>query len=74
MYTLYLILCLVPLVLALFVFIFKSTKSSDDSINLPPGSMGWPIVGETIEFLFGKPENFVFKRMNKYSPHIFKTN
>ncbi|KAF2310717.1 hypothetical protein GH714_016564 [Hevea brasiliensis] len=35
--------------------------------------MGWPIMGETIEFLFGKPENFVFKRMKKYSPDIFKT-
>ena len=27
-----------------------------------------------LEFLFGKPENFVFDRMDKYSPEIFKTN
>ncbi|KAL5577841.1 hypothetical protein UlMin_019540 [Ulmus minor] len=74
METLYLLLLsLCSLFLALTVFIFKG-KSSDEAKKLPPGSMGWPIIGETIEFLFGKPENFVFKRMNKYSPDIFKTN
>ncbi|KAF2310716.1 hypothetical protein GH714_016557 [Hevea brasiliensis] len=31
------------------------------------------ISGETLEFLFGKPEKFVFDRMKKYSPDIFKT-
>ncbi|KAH7545596.1 hypothetical protein FEM48_Zijuj01G0110200 [Ziziphus jujuba var. spinosa] len=71
METLYLLLSLAPLFLALTIFVFKGR--SDEPKNLPPGSMGWPIVGETIEFLFGKPENFVFKRMKKYSPDIFKT-
>ncbi|XP_062094799.1 beta-amyrin 28-monooxygenase-like [Humulus lupulus] len=69
METLYLILCSAPVLLALYVVVFKTSDK-----NLPPGSMGWPIIGETIEFLFGKPENFVFKRMKKYSPDIFKTN
>lgn len=41
--------------------------------HLPPGSLGWPIMGETVEFLFGNPEKFVFDRMNKFSPNIFKT-
>ncbi|KAF3450188.1 hypothetical protein FNV43_RR06268 [Rhamnella rubrinervis] len=35
--------------------------------------MSWPFIGETIEFLFGKPECYVLKRMKKYSPDIFKT-
>ncbi|KAJ9691351.1 hypothetical protein PVL29_013508 [Vitis rotundifolia] len=60
------------LFLGLFIFAF-TRKSSDDAKKLPPGSLGWPIMGETLEFLFGKPENFVFDRMKKYSPDIFKT-
>ncbi|RVW40840.1 Beta-amyrin 28-oxidase [Vitis vinifera] len=55
-----------------FIFAF-TRKSGDDDKKLPPGSLGWPIMGETLEFLFGKPENFVFDRMKKYSPDIFKT-
>ncbi|OMO82627.1 Cytochrome P450 [Corchorus olitorius] len=71
---------LVPIVLTLLVAIFalrekpRSSSSNNESQNLPPGSMGWPIIGETIEFLFGNPENFVFDRMEKCSPRIFKTN
>ncbi|KAG5516727.1 hypothetical protein RHGRI_037461 [Rhododendron griersonianum] len=40
--------------------------------------MGWPIVGETIEFgstlRKGIPEKFVADRMAKYSPDVFKTS
>ncbi|CAL5412665.1 unnamed protein product [Camellia sinensis] len=42
-------------------------------VKLPPGSFRWPIIGESIEFLFGKPENFVNYGMKKYSREIFKT-
>uniref|UniRef100_A0A5B7ADD7 Putative beta-amyrin 28-oxidase-like n=1 Tax=Davidia involucrata TaxID=16924 RepID=A0A5B7ADD7_DAVIN len=60
------------LVFSLVISIFAFTRRSN--VKLPPGSFGWPIMGETIEFLFGKPEHFVGERMKKYSPDIFKTH
>ncbi|KAK8664961.1 hypothetical protein V6N13_084729 [Hibiscus sabdariffa] len=65
------------LLLALVIFVALRSKpkprSGGAKDQLPPGSFGWPIMGETLEFLFGSPESFVFSRMRKYSPHIFKT-
>ncbi|KAL3612705.1 hypothetical protein D5086_003725 [Populus alba] len=69
----FLLLSLAPLVLPLVISIFAFKYSSRSAKNLPPGSLGWPIFGETLEFLFGKPEEFVFRRMKKYSSDIFKT-
>ncbi|KAG6385232.1 hypothetical protein SASPL_154062 [Salvia splendens] len=58
------------LLIALTILLLR--RSPGDA-TLPPGSFGWPILGESIEFLFGKPEKFVGDRMRKYSPDIFKT-
>ena len=69
----FLLLSLAPLVLPLVISLFAFKYSSRSAKNLPPGSLGWPIFGETLEFLFGKPEEFVFRRMKKYSSDIFKT-
>ncbi|KAJ9140915.1 hypothetical protein P3X46_031506 [Hevea brasiliensis] len=69
----FLFLFLAPVVLTLAVGLFAFKRQSRDAKNLPPGSLGWPLAGETLEFLFGKPEKFVFDRMKKYSPDIFKT-
>nr|CBN88268.1 cytochrome P450 monoxygenase [Medicago truncatula]CBN88269.1 cytochrome P450 monoxygenase [Medicago truncatula] len=60
--------------LSLF-FIFYKQKSP---LNLPPGKMGYPIIGESLEFLStgwkGHPEKFIFDRMRKYSSELFKTS
>lgn len=56
-----------------FTFSFKTKLKSHQKSNLPPGDFGWPFVGETLEFLYGKPNKFMNDRMNKYSPIIFKT-
>ncbi|KAK9273508.1 hypothetical protein L1049_018318 [Liquidambar formosana] len=57
---------------------FITTKINHSSINLPPGSLGWPLLGETLEYLRaaqdGKPERPVEKRMDEHkSPPVFKT-
>ncbi|XP_061988020.1 beta-amyrin 28-monooxygenase-like [Rosa rugosa] len=49
------------------------------AVDLPPGSTGWPIIGETLEYLRtakqGVPEKFIVDRRNKYSScKVFKTS
>lgn len=62
-----------------FHFLFyKSKSSSSVGLPLPPGKTGWPIIGESYEFLStgwkGYPEKFIFDRMTKYSSNVFKTS
>ncbi|KAM7459682.1 hypothetical protein LguiA_036676 [Lonicera macranthoides] len=58
--------------------IFFFLKSKPTKHKLPPGKTGWPIVGETLDFVScgrsGQPEKFVNERMGKYSEEIFKTS
>ncbi|KAL0352723.1 UNVERIFIED_CONTAM: Beta-amyrin 28-monooxygenase [Sesamum angustifolium] len=61
------------LLLVVLSLVFISRRRNNGGATLPPGSFGWPILGESVEFLFGKPEKFVGDRMRKYSPDIFKT-
>ncbi|KAL3616781.1 hypothetical protein CASFOL_039175 [Castilleja foliolosa] len=62
------------LALITLTLIFLSRRRADGAAaKLPPGTFGWPFLGETIEFLFGKPDVFVGDRMKKFSPDIFKT-
>lgn len=46
--------------------------------NLPPGKTGWPIIGETLDFISasrnGVPEKFIKDRMSKHSSEVFKTS
>ncbi|XP_023645495.1 cytochrome P450 708A2 [Capsella rubella] len=46
--------------------------------KLPPGSMGFPVIGETVEFFkpysFNEVPPFVKKRMSKYGGSLFRTN
>lgn len=56
----------------------KKNHHHDHNRPLPPGSYGWPIVGESLNFfrtcLEGTPERFVEDRVLKYqSKLVFKT-
>ncbi|XP_051150481.1 beta-amyrin 28-monooxygenase-like [Andrographis paniculata] len=66
-------------------FLFYKNKNSGGGggaaaagIPLPPGRTGWPVVGESLEFLStgwkGHPEKFIFDRIAKYSSHVFRTH
>ncbi|KAJ4723914.1 Cytochrome P450 [Melia azedarach] len=59
----------------------KSTFQNIDateSLQVPPGSTGWPFVGETLEIVSlgkkGALEKFISDRINKYSSKLFKTS
>ncbi|CAK9180955.1 unnamed protein product [Ilex paraguariensis] len=71
------ILCFFVLLFFLSLhFLFYNNKSGGR--KLPPGNTGWPFIGESFEFLStgwkGHPEKFIFDRMTKYSPTVFKTS
>lgn len=59
-------------------FLLYKYKPTEDGKVLPPGRTGWPIIGESIEFLAtgwkGCPEKFIFDRMSKFSSVVFRTS
>ncbi|CAK9149841.1 unnamed protein product [Ilex paraguariensis] len=66
-------------VLSSFIFlIFIFHNRRPNSLNLPPGKKGWPVLGEAVEFVSlgrkGNPEKFIDDRKKKYSSELFKTS
>ncbi|XP_065880575.1 beta-amyrin 28-monooxygenase-like [Euphorbia lathyris] len=66
----------IPLI-SIFIAFYKH-KSQYKFKNLPPGKIGLPYIGESLEFLStgwkGEPEKFIFDRTVKFKSEIFKTN
>ncbi|XP_068641506.1 abscisic acid 8'-hydroxylase CYP707A1-like [Aristolochia californica] len=48
-------------------------KSSHKGAKLPPGSMGWPYIGETHQFYSHDPNDFFARKQKRYG-EIFKTH
>ena len=58
--------------------LFYRHRSNFAAPGLPPGTVGYPVIGETLEFLSagwkGHPEKFIFDRMAAFSSDVFKTS
>lgn len=56
----------------------RSSKDPSGRGMLPPGSLGWPLIGESLNLLAamkkGCPESFLKERVERYGdPRVFKT-
>ncbi|CAI9116562.1 OLC1v1017745C1 [Oldenlandia corymbosa var. corymbosa] len=72
------ILVVLLFILPLVYLYFHKIRLSCKSKRLPPGRTGWPILGESLEYLSkiqqGIPYEFAKERMNKYSSTVFRTS
>ncbi|XP_052200869.1 beta-amyrin 6-beta-monooxygenase-like isoform X1 [Diospyros lotus] len=63
---------------ASFFFIFllrKSNNNGRSNYKLPPGSTGWPLVGDHADFAISGPEKFINKKLAKFpSSEVFQTS
>ncbi|GAB2282609.1 hypothetical protein Dimus_017148 [Dionaea muscipula] len=67
---------LVLLLLVAFVLVRKQWRTFTDkpgAAKLPPGSLGWPYIGETLQLFSQKPSVFFTSRQQRYG-EIFKTH
>lgn len=68
------VLPLILLPLSIYLISSLRKNNSSNTKNLPPGTEGWPMLGENMEFAFFGPQKFVKERMDKYSPDVFQTS
>ncbi|KAK3002635.1 LOW QUALITY PROTEIN: hypothetical protein RJ639_019741 [Escallonia herrerae] len=64
-------LCATHASLSLF---FISRKKSPRDQRSPPGNTGWPFIGESLEYVTSGRNDTPIKRMDKFSPEVFKTS
>ncbi|XP_027331128.1 abscisic acid 8'-hydroxylase CYP707A1-like [Abrus precatorius] len=69
---------IILILLTLFLFMFLTNQNRRQSQNqtsakLPPGSMGWPYIGDTLQ-LYSQDPNVYFSTKQKRYGEIFKTN
>nr|XP_010933004.1 abscisic acid 8'-hydroxylase 1 [Elaeis guineensis] len=72
-----LLLCLLSLLYFLLARAKKqrssATTATPRKLPLPPGSMGWPYIGETFQLYSSNPNTFFALKHKKYGP-VFKTH
>ncbi|PWA45691.1 cytochrome P450 [Artemisia annua] len=60
------------IILVIFLFLFTSSGSKK-TLPLPPGTLGWPYIGETFQLYSQNPNVFFASKVKKYGS-IFKTH
>ncbi|PHU04019.1 hypothetical protein BC332_24841 [Capsicum chinense] len=69
---------LLSMIIINFLFKYFFAKPKENILPAPPGTFGWPIIGETIQFLvslhYGLVHKFVEERTKKYNSNVFKTS
>ncbi|KAI8531200.1 hypothetical protein RHMOL_Rhmol11G0118800 [Rhododendron molle] len=67
---------LLPIVilLASLFLISRAKNRYKGNSNLPPGTTGWPVVGESAKFALLGPEKYINGRMDACSPAVFQTS
>lgn len=67
------VLLLLLVFLLFFHFLFKFSAPALRKLPLPPGSMGWPYLGETLQLYSQDPNVFFASKKKRYGP-IFKSH
>ncbi|KAF8398593.1 hypothetical protein HHK36_017524 [Tetracentron sinense] len=66
------------LVIISFAALYYLRRKRCETAKLPPGSFGWPIIGETFAVFAanrnGTPNSFIEERTQRYDNRIFKTS
>ncbi|KAG2325316.1 hypothetical protein Bca52824_008044 [Brassica carinata] len=68
----------ISLIIISLLFLLTKHRSHFSYPNLPPGKVGFPLIGESLSFLSagrqGHPEKFVIDRIGRFSSCLFKTH
>nr|AED99877.1 cytochrome P450 [Panax notoginseng] len=60
------------LILLIYILLKRNERESKRKAKLPPGSMGWPYIGETLQLYSQDPSVFFTTKQRRYGD-IFKT-
>ncbi|KAL8123297.1 beta-amyrin 6-beta-monooxygenase-like isoform X2 [Apium graveolens] len=66
-----------PILFVLPISIFlvlRKSKNGSSNIKVPPGSCGWPVVGESFKYVSLGTQQFMGERRSKYSTDVFRTS